>query len=164
VCERILFFVNTLYRLAFPLQSLALSFLNPSCILSVSCEKIQLDSKRKELGTCFSQRWRCLRLILRLELMGLLSSLWATHPSMPWPYQVSLIHQFFILWQFLFFFLVFIYFMNLLCVMFWLFWSVIMGLKDRFDEAARRNDVKAIVLTGNCIGLFVSYMCDDFWV
>lgn len=29
-----------------------------------------------------------------------------------------------------------------------------MGLKDRFDEAARRNDVKAIVLTGKCLGLF----------
>ena len=35
---------------------------------------------------------------------------------------------------------------------------VIMGLKDRFEEAARRNDVKAIVLTGNfffmIVGLF----------
>ena len=30
------------------------------------------------------------------------------------------------------------------------FWcAVIAGLKEKFDEATRRNDVKAIVLTGN---------------
>jgi enoyl-CoA hydratase/carnithine racemase len=27
--------------------------------------------------------------------------------------------------------------------------TVIAGLKEKFDEAARRSDVKAIVLTGN---------------
>lgn len=37
--------------------------------------------------------------------------------------------------------------MKLSC--FCLVWLVIRGLKNKFEEAARRNDVKAIVLTGN---------------
>lgn len=39
-----------------------------------------------------------------------------------------------------------------------------MGLKNRFDEAARRNDVKAIVLTGNLYDLFGWPICDDLFI
>ena len=36
------------------------------------------------------------------------------------------------------------------------FWcAVIAGLKERFDEATRRNDVKSIVLTGSFLFLFL---------
>ena len=124
--------------------ALGLILLKPISFTSISCEKALLDSsKRKELGTCFSQRWRCLRLISRLELMGLLSSLCATHPSMLWPFQVSFIHQFIL---FFIYFIFYVWYFTFVVV-----WLVIMGLKNRFDEAARRNDVKAIVLTGNII-------------
>jgi enoyl-CoA hydratase/carnithine racemase len=32
--------------------------------------------------------------------------------------------------------------------------AVITGLKEKFDEAVRRNDVKAIVLTGKILSFF----------